>query len=73
MSLKHEIQETRREMRAKGIRRLSCFNGGHSPESYRLNARMFELETLLKRESTVQDATGQTNAKPDDLQHGGKS
>lgn len=40
------IRETRAEMKAKGIRRLSVFNGGHSPESYRLNALMFELETI---------------------------
>lgn len=42
------VRETRREMRESGIRRRSCFNGGHSPESYRLNAKMFSLETQLK-------------------------
>ena len=44
-----DIRATRAEMKAKGIRRSSCFNGGHSPESYRLNSRMFELETRKKR------------------------
>lgn len=43
------IRETKREMRAAGIKRRSCFNGGHDPESYRLNARLFELETKLQR------------------------
>ena len=35
-------------MKAKGIKRISCFNGGLSGEVYSLNARMFELETKLK-------------------------
>ncbi len=47
--IRRAIRECRAEMKAKGIRRLSCFNGGHSSESYRLNSRMFELETYLKR------------------------
>jgi hypothetical protein len=42
------IRETRAEMRAKGIKRISCFNGGLSGEVYSLNARMFQLETELK-------------------------
>jgi hypothetical protein len=46
--IRKEIRQVRAEMREKGIRRSSCFNGGHSPESYRLNARMLELETKLK-------------------------
>jgi hypothetical protein len=44
-----DIRATRKEMRAAGIRRISFMNGGHSPESYRLNALMFKLETELKR------------------------
>lgn len=39
------IRETRAEMKSKGIRRISCFNGGLSGEAYRLNARMYELVT----------------------------
>ena len=46
--IRKAIRETRAEMKAKGIKRVSCFNGGHSPESYRLNARLFELETKLR-------------------------
>lgn len=44
-----EIRKTRAEMKAKGIRRISFMNGGHSQESYRLNARMFQLETERKQ------------------------
>lgn len=47
-SVRTEIRETRQEMKVAGIRRISCFNGGHSADSYRINARMFQLETRLK-------------------------
>lgn len=46
--LKAEIRATRAEMRQKGIKRISCFNGGLHGEVYSLNARMFRLETELK-------------------------
>ena len=45
--IKAQIRETRKEMRAKGIKRISCFNGGLSGEGYSLNARMFQLEAEL--------------------------
>ena len=45
--IKKQIRETRKEMKAKGIKRISCFNGGLSGEVYSLNARMFDLETKL--------------------------
>lgn len=47
--LRAELRETRAEMRRCHIKRLSCFNGGHTSQSYRLNARCFELETKIKR------------------------
>jgi hypothetical protein len=47
--LRQQLREVRSEMRARGVKRSSFMNGGHSPESYRLNARCFELETQLKR------------------------
>jgi hypothetical protein len=53
-TLHQAIRECRAEMKAKGIKRISCFNGGHSSESYRLNARMFQLETELKRQGKEQ-------------------
>jgi len=48
--LRREIRDTRAEMKAKGIKRTSCFNGGLIGEVYSLNARMFQLETHLKDE-----------------------
>lgn len=47
--LKKELRETRREMKEKGIRKTSCFNGGLSPDEYRLNARLFELKTKIEK------------------------
>ena len=46
--LRQAIRETKREMKANGIRRTSCFNGGLTPDEYRYNARLFELEVRLK-------------------------
>lgn len=46
--IKAQIRRTRKEMRLKGIKRTSCFNGGLSGEVYSYNARMFELETQLE-------------------------
>lgn len=47
--IRAQIRETRKEMRAKGIKRISCFNGGLHGEVYSLNARMFDLETKLQQ------------------------
>ena len=46
-----DLRECRAEMRARGIKRTSCFNGGLSADVYRFNARMFALEN--ERESIV--------------------
>ena len=46
--IRAQIRETRQEMKAKGIRRISCLNGGLLGEVYSLNAKMFSLETALK-------------------------
>jgi hypothetical protein len=46
-ALKKEIKEVKAEMKANGIKRRSCFNGGHSPLSYSLNAQLFALTAKL--------------------------
>lgn len=46
--IRQEIRDIRRHMRENGIRRSSCFNGGHDAESYRCNARLYELGVWLK-------------------------
>ena len=46
--IESDIRELKREMRARKIRRVSCFNGGLSPDERECNTRMFKLETELK-------------------------
>ena len=45
---RRELRELRAEMKRKGIRRTSCFNGGHSKESLRFNEECFRLESAVK-------------------------
>ena len=47
--IRAEIREIRAAMKAAGIKRFSCFNGGQSPESYRYNARLYALECALAK------------------------
>lgn len=47
--LRRQLRAVKAEMKAKGIKRMSMMNGGHSPESMRLNEECFRLETLIKR------------------------
>ena len=55
--IRAEIRTLKSEMKAAGIKKTSCFNGGLTPETYRYNARLFELDVWLKnaiaRESAV--------------------
>ena len=46
--IKAEIKATRKEMKEKGIKRVSCFNAGLTSKEYHLNSRMFALEMELK-------------------------
>lgn len=60
-TLTRQLRELRAEMRAAGIRKTSPFNGGMDRETYRYNARRFELETLLdqaKRREAESTAPG---------------
>jgi len=47
--LKAIKRDTLREMRERGIKRVSCFNGGLDGETYRLNARLYEIAVKLGR------------------------
>lgn len=44
-----QLREVRKEMRANSVRQISCFNGGLSPEEYRLNSLLFALKMKLER------------------------
>jgi len=47
--LQKQLRETKREMRARGIRRTSMMNGGLSPDEMRFNEQCFRLETEIQR------------------------
>lgn len=49
--IRAEIKDIKRQMKDAGIRERSCFNAGHTLESYRLNCAMFRLKTELKNAS----------------------
>lgn len=46
--IRREMTAIKSEMKAKGIRRVSCFNGGLHGEVYSLNAKLFSLSTELE-------------------------
>ena len=56
--IRREIRALKAYMKAKGVKRSSFMNGGHSVESYRCNAHLFELETQLKAAGKEAPLTG---------------
>ena len=46
--IKQTIRETKQEMKARGIKKTSCFNGGLDSQTYSFNARLFRLQTELE-------------------------
>lgn len=53
--IKQQLRRLRAEMKEAGIRRISCFNGGLSPQEYHYNSKLYilgvELEKATKAES----------------------
>ena len=47
--MKRQLRELRAEMKRKGIRKISCFNGSLSPEEARYNTERFRLESEIAR------------------------
>ena len=45
--IRKEIRECRKEMKERGIRKVSCFNGGLDDGTYRANAQLFRLSLQL--------------------------
>jgi hypothetical protein len=46
-TIQRQLRALRSEMKVAGVKKTSCFNGGLDRETYRYNARRFELETNL--------------------------
>ena len=58
--IRRQLADTRREMRERGIRTISCFNGGLDDGTYRANAQLYrlkiELENALQKEAQHEQA-----------------
>lgn len=44
-----QLKETRAAMRRLGVRSVSCFNGGLTPEEASFNSEIFRLKTEIHR------------------------
>ena len=51
--INRDIRDTKREMKAQGVRVVSCFNGGLSLDERRFNARLFALKTEKKTAEAI--------------------
>lgn len=49
--IKAAIRDLKREMKANGVRKVSCFNGGLTREESYYNTELFRLNTLLQQAS----------------------
>ena len=58
--IRKAIRQHKAEMKACGIRRTSCFNGGLDMVTYRANARLFELNTKLEQAEKKEKENGAT-------------
>lgn len=47
--IKAQIRDLKRSMKEQGIRVVSCFNGGLTPDESRHNTRLFELKVNLEK------------------------
>ena len=58
--IRRHLADTRREMRERGIRTISCFNGGLDDGTYRANSQLYrlkiELENALQKEAQHEQA-----------------
>lgn len=46
--IRREIRQLRAEMKRANVRKVSCFNGGLTPDERRYNQELFRLNTILK-------------------------
>jgi hypothetical protein len=46
---KKEMRELKKEMKLLGIKVKSCFNGGLTPDEYRYNTRLFQLDCEIEK------------------------
>lgn len=46
---KSQLREIKAEMKRRGVRRISCFNGGLTVEEKHYNQEIFRLSTEIKK------------------------
>lgn len=46
---KIQLRQTKREMKERGVRKISCFNGGLTPDESRFNQELFRLNTEIAK------------------------
>lgn len=51
--IKAAIKQVKADMRAKGIRRISCFNGGLNSDERYYNQWLFNLKTELSKSQQI--------------------
>ena len=54
--IRRAIRETKQEMRERGIRTVSCFNGGLDDGTYRANAQLYRLKIELENAQKAEQA-----------------
>ena len=47
--IRKQIRETKKEMKARGIKRISFMNGGLTPMEYTFNSLLFNLSVQLEK------------------------
>ena len=64
-TIKAEIIETRRYMKANGIQIISCMNGGLDRETWQHNAKLFRLKVeLMDAEKGEANASARAREMP---------
>ena len=54
--IRRQLADTRREMRERGIKTVSCFNGGLDDGTYRANAQLYRLKIELENAQKAEQA-----------------
>ena len=54
--IRRQLADTRREMRERGIKTVSCFNGGLDDGTYRANSQLYRLKVELENAQKAEQA-----------------
>ena len=54
--IRRQLAAIRREMRERGIKTVSCFNGGLDDGTYRANSQLYRLKVELENAQKAEQA-----------------